>query len=270
VRCVLLLVLVSSAAYAGGPTQSDPAFLGIGMIQPPNLGGCFIDTITPGGPAADAGIARNDEIARVDGVNVFGPHACDDVTRAIVSHQPGDVIEIDLKRGDATLLVRPILATRSQVLERRVGQHVEATNLEDVDGRHWDLADRRGHALVVGTFDANCAGCSTLVDRMAERLVRRTPATSVLAVTADPDPMAPMTPARARSLRGTVPLAIADSSTFEALATTDRDRVFFLVIDCHGVVRLVAPIAPDADDIDAATDEVLAGAEQAEHARTRR
>ncbi len=248
--------------------QSDPAFLGIGMMAPANFGGCFIESITTGGPAADAGVARNDEIARVDGVDIVGARACDDVTRAIVSHQPGDVIEIELKRGDARLLVRPILATRSQVLERRVGQHVDTTDLEDADGQHWDLADRRGHALVVGTFDANCAGCSALVDRVAERLVRRTPTTTVLAVTGDLE--RPMTLERARGLRGTVPLAIADTTTFEALATTDRDRVFFLVIDCHGVVRLVAPIAPDADDIDAATDEVLAGAEQAEHARTRR
>ena len=60
---------------------------------------------------------------------------------------------------------------------------------------------------------------------------------------------------RRRSSRSRPPIAIA---------------CFFLVIDCRGVVRLVAPIAPDADDIDAATDEVLAGAEQAEHARTRR
>ena len=40
-----------------------------------------------------------------------------------------------------------------------------------------------------------------------------------------------------------------------------------MVIDCRGVVRFVAPIAPDADDLDAALDEVLAAAEQAEHAR---
>jgi hypothetical protein len=50
----------------------------------------------------------------------------------------------------------------------------------------------------------------------------------------------------------------------------DKDRAFFLVIDCKGIVRLVMPIAPDSDDVDAAVDEVLAGAEQADHARARR
>jgi len=47
----------------------------------------------------------------------------------------------------------------------------------------------------------------------------------------------------------------------------DDDRVYFFVIDCRGVVQLVAPIAPDADDIDASADEVAAAAEQAEHLR---
>ena len=47
----------------------------------------------------------------------------------------------------------------------------------------------------------------------------------------------------------------------------EDERVFFMVIDGHGVVRFVAPLAPNADDLDAALDDLLAAAEQAEHAR---
>jgi hypothetical protein len=67
-----------------------------------------------------------------------------------------------------------------------------------------------------------------------------------------------------------VPLALATESTFSELAIDDPERVHFMVIDCRGVVRFVAPIAPGSDDLDAAIDEVLAAAEQAEHSRSQR
>ncbi|HEY1815839.1 MAG TPA: PDZ domain-containing protein [Kofleriaceae bacterium] len=268
-RWVLLSLAVAGSAEAA-PVQSDPAFLGIGM-GPAISGSCVIGSVTPGAPAADVGIEPSDEIVRIDHIVIAGPSACDDVMRAITFHQPGEQIELELVRGDQTIVVHPTLATRSQVLERRVGEHIDASDLEDVDGRRWNLADPRGHALIVGAFDTNCAGCSVLVDRLAEKLSRRSPAAEVLAIVADSEhPDRPLAPGVVRALQGTVPLAVADGKTYEALATTDDNRVFFYVIDCRGVVRLVAPIAPDADDIEAATDEVLAGAEQSEHARSRR
>jgi PDZ domain len=269
VRWALISLAVAASAHAA-PVQSDPAFLGIGM-QPSVNGGCVIGSVTPGAPAADVGMGAGDEIARIDHATIAGPKACDDVMRAITFHQPGEQIEIELVRGDQTIVVHPTLATRSQVLERRVGERIDASDLEDVDGRRWNLADPRGHSLIVGAFDTNCAGCSALVDRVAEKLSRRSPAAEVLAVVADSEhPDRPLAPGVIKSIHGAVPLAVADGKTYEALATTDDNRVFFYMIDCRGVVRLVAPIAPDADDIDAATDEVLAGAEQSEHARSRR
>jgi hypothetical protein len=67
-----------------------------------------------------------------------------------------------------------------------------------------------------------------------------------------------------------VALAVADMDLFEHLALKDSERISFMVIDCRGVVRFVAPIAPEADDLDAALDDILAAAEQAEHQRTSR
>ena len=60
-----------------------------------------------------------------------------------------------------------------------------------------------------------------------------------------------------------VPLLVGDTETFQRFSITDVDRVFFMVIDCRGIVSYVAPIAPDADDLDAALDELYAAAEQA-------
>jgi hypothetical protein len=48
----------------------------------------------------------------------------------------------------------------------------------------------------------------------------------------------------------------------------DIDRVHFMVIDGHGTVQYVAPIAPSSDDTRAALDELYAAAEQT--ARTTR
>jgi PDZ domain len=259
-----LIVVTAAAASADAAPQSDPAFLGISMGWMNRA--CSIGSVTIGSPASDAGIAELDDIAAIDAVPIDSPTACADVTEIITRHSTGDVIDIELERHGERITVKPVLSTRSEVLARRVGQRAFATDLIDTEGRHWDTAAHRG-TLVVGAFDVNCAGCTALVDRVAERLAHRTPAADSLAViTSERD----MSPDALRAMRGSMPIALADPTTYANLATTDRDRVFFMVIDCRGVVKLVAPIVPDADDIPAAIDEVLAAAEQAEHARTRR
>ena len=60
-----------------------------------------------------------------------------------------------------------------------------------------------------------------------------------------------------------VPLALADQVVYDELTVPDGERINFMVIDCRGVVRYVAPIAPNGDDTDAAIDELFAAAEQA-------
>ncbi len=264
-RWALLLIAVAATTAHAAP-QSDPAFLGIGMGW--SKLGCIIMSVTSGSPASDAGIAEGDEIAILDGAHIDTPRACDELTRLITAHNSGDTIALELVRGDERVTVKPILATRSEVLGRRVGQRAQSTDLADTDGAHWDLAEHRGHTLVVGAYTDNCGtSCAAVIDRVADKLNRRTPAAVALAVLGSDREISESV---LRGMRGTVPLALANQATYANLATTDVDRVFFMVIDCRGVVKLVAPIAPDADDIPAAVDEVLAAVEQAEHARTRR
>jgi hypothetical protein len=267
VRWVLLLIAVAATTATAAP-ESDPAFLGVSMGWMPDRRECVIDSVTLGSPANESGIVELDAIAELDGVPIVSASACSDVTKLITRHNPGDVIEIHLRRGDGEVTVKPILATRSDVLGRRVGQRAQSTDLADTDGTHWDLAEHRGHTLVVGAYADNCGtSCAAVIDRVADKLNRVAPAAVALAVLGS---QRDISESAVRSLRGSVPLALANQATYENLATMDPDRVFFMVIDCHGVVRLVAPIAPDADDIPAAIDEVLASVEQAEHARTHR
>jgi peroxiredoxin len=264
VRWALLLIAVAATSVRAAP-QSDPAFLGIGMGW--SKLGCIIVSVTSGSPASDAGIAEGDEIAILDGTHIDTARACDELTRLITAHNSGDTIALELVRGDERVTVKPILATRSEVLGRRVGQRAQSTDLADTDGGHWDLAEHRGNTLVVGAYSDNCAGCAAVIDRVADKLNRRAPAAVALGVLGSEREISEQA---LRGMRGAVPLALASQATYTNLATTDVDRVFFMVIDCRGVVKLVAPIAPDADDIPAAVDEVLAAVEQAEHARTRR
>jgi peroxiredoxin len=157
------------------------------------------------------------------------------------------------------------------MLSRRlVGESIGRTDLLDVDDDQvsYDLS-RRGQTRVIGWFTlASCTGCARTFDRIADRISGRfkdrDAAPSVLAVTA---PVGDLASYRKTFSTG-VPLAVADDDVFDMLAMKDPQRITFMVIDCRGVVRYAAPVAPESDDVDAAIDEVLAAAEQAEHQRT--
>ena len=267
-RWLGLLPLVLAASASGAPRQSNPAFLGIGFGQGP--GGCTIESVTPNGPAADAGIRTDDNILAFDEVPLDPKRPCDQLVAAITLHVPGDRVRIDFMRGPVHRNVTATLATRADVLQKRVGERVGPTDLVDVDDprTHYDLDDHR-KTLVVGFFDDRCLNCARVFDRISDGLKARDRSdVFVLAVT-DRGYREDVRDLR-KSFSSPVALAAAVSETFLALAMIEPDRAFFMVIVCKGFFRLVTPIAPDSDDLDAAVDEVLAGAQQSEHSRARR
>ncbi len=263
-----LLVLFANASHAS-PRQSNPAFLGITFANGP--AGCVIEDITAGGPADDARIRPGDAILAFDKVALDPAQPCDQLVASITAHAPGDHVRLDLLRNSVHRDFMVTLATRAEVLQRRVGQHIGSTDLVDVDdpSHHYDLSEHTGQTRVVGWFRDRCTGCARVFDRVADSLKDRgVTNASVLAVTSR-DFREDLTDLR-KSFNSSVALAVADNDTFRALTMDETDRAFFMVIDCRGIVRLVTPIAPDSDDLDAAVDEVLAGAEQSEHARATR
>jgi len=267
-RWLGLLPLMFAATASSAPRQSNPAFLGIGFGQGP--GGCTIESVTANGPAADAGIRTDDNILAFDEVPLDPKRSCDQLVAAITLHVPGDRVRIDFMRGPVHRNVTATLATRADVLQRRVGEHVGPTDLVDVDDArtHYDLDDHH-KTMVVGFFDDRCLNCARVFDRIHDGLKARDRGdVFVLAVT-DRGYREDLHDLR-KMFTSSVALAAADSETFQALAMIEPDRAFFMVIDCKGIIRLVTPIAPDSDDLDAAVDEVLAGAEQSEHSRARR
>jgi putative serine protease PepD len=92
---------------ARGQTIERP-YLGLTSAAGP--GGVAVAEVTPGGPAARAGVRAGDRVVSVDGRSVSEPS---DVTEALDGRAPGDSVELEVERDgtreqiDITLGTRP-------------------------------------------------------------------------------------------------------------------------------------------------------------------
>ena len=72
-------------------------FLGV-TSSPHPLGGAAIQGVTPGGPAAGAGLRAGDVITRVNGAPISDP---DDLSQIVSGLEPGDEVQVEVRRdGD--------------------------------------------------------------------------------------------------------------------------------------------------------------------------
>jgi putative serine protease PepD len=86
------------------------AYLGLSTAPAPG-GGAQVAEATPGGPAADAGLAAGDVVTAIDGDAINDP---DDVVEAIEDHEPGDRVAVTVTRGGAERTVDVTLGQRPQ------------------------------------------------------------------------------------------------------------------------------------------------------------
>lgn len=296
--CLLVLLFAARSATAAPGSQSNPAFLGIAMQD--LGGGCLITNVTRCSPAEDAGLREDDVVFAIDGAPLLDSNApaqarrstCDVLRERIIAHLPGDVAAFDMRRGNKATTVKVTLSTRADVQHRCfVGQSLPTVVTKDIDApeREIDLGELRGKTTVLAWFRLDrCVGCGPLLDKVADgirdRIKEDTP--TVIGVTAyDPDPLrtavvagrqrvvtsiAPTTLPTRAGFGSTLPLLVAEETDFSQLTLQETDRVQIMIVDCRGIVRFVAPIAPGSEDLEAAVDEVLAAVEQAEHQRTQR
>ncbi len=74
--------------------QIERAFLGV--VTAPGARGAEVQTVTPGSPAAAAGLRAGDVITGVDGHRVLEPQ---DVSEAVNARKPGDGMDLEVSRG---------------------------------------------------------------------------------------------------------------------------------------------------------------------------
>lgn len=260
-RLILPLVVVGATAprALAGPS-SNPAFLGIAMDDLPGHG-CFVTGVTPDSAADRAGVLKGDLVLALDGV---ATSACTDITAQIIAHRPGDDVRIDVRRGMEHVVLHAVLVTRAEVLnEKYVGHELDTDDVVDLDdGTRYDLAHLHGRTHVLVWFDAReCADCAGLIRRVLETTEARHANLELIGVTyGEPKELADLK----LSARLGIPVAVAPDHYFTNTSMFERDRAYFMVIDARGTVRFVTPIVPEADDLDAEIDEVLAAADQAE------
>jgi peroxiredoxin len=267
-RSLVGLAVLALAAGAHAGTPSNPAFLGILMDSNPPLApdSCKVTGVTRAGAADAAGVRVDDIIYAIDGVRTMN---CGELADEIIRHHPGDAIRLDLRRFGELLTIHAQLLTRAEVLNRLfVGQAVDVEVADPEDDRTFELRELRGDTHIVAWYnEQRCVDCATLIRHVSDAATARRhgSAAKLLAVTfGDVKKLG-----RLSTTLG-MPVALAPEKFFDKTSLNERDRVYFMVVDPRGVVRSVTPIAPDSDDVDAAIDEVLAAAEQTEHARLRR
>jgi putative serine protease PepD len=73
--------------------------------------GAQVGTVTAGGPADKAGVREGDIVTKVDGKAITDPDA---VADAIAAREPGDRIEVELRRGGAEQTLEITLGTRPE------------------------------------------------------------------------------------------------------------------------------------------------------------
>jgi hypothetical protein len=90
-------------------TPGYGAYLGTVPDMTDSPGGVRLLGVRAGSPAEQAGLRGDDIITRIGDMNVPDLQA---MTDALRSHQPGDIVEIVVRRGDATRTVRATLGHR--------------------------------------------------------------------------------------------------------------------------------------------------------------
>lgn len=266
----LVCCFVASAAVAG-PRTSNPAFLGIQMLD---MGGgrgpCVIDAATRESPAEAAGLRNGDLVLSLDGKAIGN---CAGLLDEITAHLPGDTVAVKVQRLSTAVVARITLTTRDAMLRRVIGRPMVETRFTGVDdATEYDLSAQAGRVAIVGLYNPQCADCAPLFTRFADwardQVRKGRPRPLVLAVaTGDV-----VRDGKAMQRQLDVPLAVGEfgsgpdveGSPFgRDLVIADRERLGMIVIDGRGIVQYIGPLAPNSDDMEAVLDELFAAADQA-------
>jgi serine protease Do len=90
-----------------GYTQNNPQTAG--ALNLSATGGVIVQDVTPGSPAADAGLQPNDIVLAIDGNNIDQDHSLRSI---LFKYRIGDQVTLQVQRGSQTLSVKLTLVAR--------------------------------------------------------------------------------------------------------------------------------------------------------------
>ncbi|MCU0726380.1 MAG: M28 family peptidase [Planctomycetes bacterium] len=97
-------------SWSEAPARSSRGpYLGVTLSGEGDGPGALLGSVMAGSPAADAGLLDGDHVIRVGKDDVADGEA---LVRALGGRKPGDEVDLTIRRGDATLIVRVKLGSR--------------------------------------------------------------------------------------------------------------------------------------------------------------
>ena len=90
------------------PDERAPGFLGV-QFEDSGTGGLLVTHVFPNSPAARGGIREADVIRKFSGMVTAD---VDGFVRMIVRTRPGTVTDVEVRRGDATLMLKVKVGSR--------------------------------------------------------------------------------------------------------------------------------------------------------------